>query len=240
MLIAALGSILNLSYVLLLVALFSMGLHSTFFGPVKYSILPQHLLKQGTGQWNGSRRGGHIRGDPSWHDCRRSIDRASKRRMAGQHRASGDRSCRVHGLSFISRAPAVASDLVLRLNPGPPTVETFSASREKRGPFLFPLSASRGSGSSAQRRLRSFRRPAKESGGNEHMVTLFLSVFTIGIAIGSMLTGRLSRHGLELWVCARGSRGSSRFFHSAFIYAAGRRRRSPYRLWNLSARSTAR
>src|SRR5258706_13061708 len=30
---------------LLMTALFMMGMHSTFFGPVKYSILPQHLPK---------------------------------------------------------------------------------------------------------------------------------------------------------------------------------------------------
>ena len=30
---------------LLLLALFAMGVHSTFFGPIKYSILPQHLEK---------------------------------------------------------------------------------------------------------------------------------------------------------------------------------------------------
>ena len=31
---------------LLLVALFAMGVHSTFFGPIKYAILPQHLKRQ--------------------------------------------------------------------------------------------------------------------------------------------------------------------------------------------------
>ncbi|RZA25998.1 MAG: MFS transporter, partial [Proteobacteria bacterium] len=30
---------------LMLVALFAMGIHSTFFGPIKYAILPQHLRK---------------------------------------------------------------------------------------------------------------------------------------------------------------------------------------------------
>ena len=30
---------------LLLVALTAMGVHSTFFGPIKYAILPQHLDK---------------------------------------------------------------------------------------------------------------------------------------------------------------------------------------------------
>ncbi len=30
----------------MLLALFAMGVHSTFFGPIKYAILPQHLQKQ--------------------------------------------------------------------------------------------------------------------------------------------------------------------------------------------------
>lgn len=35
----------TLAIPLLLVALFAMGVHSTFFGPIKYAILPQHLEK---------------------------------------------------------------------------------------------------------------------------------------------------------------------------------------------------
>lgn len=35
----------TLSIVLMLMALFAMGVHSTFFGPIKYAILPQHLGK---------------------------------------------------------------------------------------------------------------------------------------------------------------------------------------------------
>jgi hypothetical protein len=34
----------------LLVVLFLMGTHSAFFGPAKYSILPDHLPKQGSWQ----------------------------------------------------------------------------------------------------------------------------------------------------------------------------------------------
>ena len=33
----------SLSIPLLMLALFAMGVHSTFFGPIKYAILPQHL-----------------------------------------------------------------------------------------------------------------------------------------------------------------------------------------------------
>lgn len=42
MLVAAVGFVYG-QITLLLVALFCMGLHSTFFGPLKYSIIPQHL-----------------------------------------------------------------------------------------------------------------------------------------------------------------------------------------------------
>ena len=36
----------NAAIPLLLAALFAMGVHSTFFGPIKYAILPQHLKKE--------------------------------------------------------------------------------------------------------------------------------------------------------------------------------------------------
>jgi hypothetical protein len=37
------AGLLLLNIPLLLIALFAMGVHSTFFGPIKYAILPQHL-----------------------------------------------------------------------------------------------------------------------------------------------------------------------------------------------------
>ena len=46
LLLAARGvSIESLAIPLMFVALFAMGVHSTFFGPIKYAILPQHLHK---------------------------------------------------------------------------------------------------------------------------------------------------------------------------------------------------
>ena len=38
-------SVETLAIPILFVALFAMGVHSTFFGPIKYAILPQHLEK---------------------------------------------------------------------------------------------------------------------------------------------------------------------------------------------------
>ena len=39
------AAVTTLAIPLMLAALFAMGVHSTFFGPIKYAILPQHLHK---------------------------------------------------------------------------------------------------------------------------------------------------------------------------------------------------
>ena len=40
------GMLSSLAIPLMLLALFAMGVHSTFFGPIKYAILPQHLKRE--------------------------------------------------------------------------------------------------------------------------------------------------------------------------------------------------
>ncbi len=40
------GWLTDLAIPLMLLALFAMGIHSTFFGPIKYAILPQHLKRE--------------------------------------------------------------------------------------------------------------------------------------------------------------------------------------------------
>ncbi|NCG20832.1 MAG: hypothetical protein GWP91_17630, partial [Rhodobacterales bacterium] len=48
-------------------------------------------------------------------------------------------------------------------------------------------------------------------GGGEGVATLFLALFSVGIAVGSMLTEKLSRHRLELGVVPIGAAGMSVF-----------------------------
>jgi len=40
------GALSSIAIPLMLLALFAMGVHSTFFGPIKYAILPQHLRRE--------------------------------------------------------------------------------------------------------------------------------------------------------------------------------------------------
>jgi MFS family permease len=72
MVFGAAGLIMH-NVTLLLAALFAMGVHSTFFGPIKYAILPQHLdadeVLGGTGLVEAGTYGLVVvqRADGSWH-----------------------------------------------------------------------------------------------------------------------------------------------------------------------------
>ena len=48
----------------MLAAVFAMGVHSTFFGPIKYAILPQHLRQGRSARRHRAGRGRHLYRDP--------------------------------------------------------------------------------------------------------------------------------------------------------------------------------
>ena len=71
---------------LMLAAVFAMGVHSTFFGPIKYAILPQHLQPRRGARRHRPGRGRHLYRDPRRHDPRRrprvdARDRAAAARI---------------------------------------------------------------------------------------------------------------------------------------------------------------
>ena len=73
MLIAAIGFFLA-SPIFLILILFLMGVQSTFFGPVKYGILPQHLEEHELVGGNAS-----VRGSPTLRGTRQVGDSAAWR-----------------------------------------------------------------------------------------------------------------------------------------------------------------
>ena len=66
MTIAALGFAAH-SIEVLLGALFLMGVHSTFFAPAKYGLLPEVLRRHGAGRRQRAGRDGHVPRDPARH-----------------------------------------------------------------------------------------------------------------------------------------------------------------------------
>lgn len=218
MLFAGVGFVLEL-YELLLVALFFMGLHSTFFGPIKYSILPQHLAPEELVGGNaliesgtflailiGTIAGGVLILEPSgaW------VVSIALTLVA------------IAGLWTslpIPKAPAVDPGLTVQWNPIAPTVEILALTRKTRSVFLSILGISwfwffGGA------MLSLFPAFCKDVLGAEpSVVTLFLSIFSVGIGVGSLLCERLSRHQLELGLVPLGSIGISAF--TADLFFAG-------------------
>jgi 1-acyl-sn-glycerol-3-phosphate acyltransferase len=197
---------------LLLVLLFLMGVHSTLFGPVKYSILPQHLRAEElvggnalvqTGTFAaillGTIVGGILAGIP---DAGRGwvgvVILAVA--IAGWLASRG-----------IPAAPPSDPDLRVGVNPVRETLRTMAFARENRTVFLSILGISWFwfYGALLLAQLPGLTRDAL--GGSESVVTLLLTVFSIGVAIGCLLCERMSEGAVELGLVPLGSLGLTLF-----------------------------
>ncbi|HEX5803831.1 MAG TPA: MFS transporter [Azospira sp.] len=208
--VAIAGFLLH-SLTLLLAALFLLGLQSTLFGPVKYSILPQHLKEDELVGGNalveagtfvailvGTLAGGLLAGaglDPLW------IAFAGLAVAVAGYLASRG----------IPAAPAPAPELRIHPNPLSETWRNIGFARENRTVFLSILGISwfwlYGALFLAQ-----FPAYGKYVlGGGEAAVTLLLATFTVGIGAGSLLCERLSGRHVELGLVPFGSIGLTLF-----------------------------
>jgi len=200
----------NLS--LLMVALFLMGVHSTVFGPVKYAILPQQLkpeeLVGGNGLIEmgtfvaillGTILGGILIG---MHPGGEMLVSAAVLAIA----------CAGYLLSrSVPDSPAAAPDLKINWNPLTETWRNFQFMRGNRTVFLSVLGISWFWFYGAMF-LSQFPNYGKDVlGGNEHVVTLLLALFSIGIGAGSLACERLSGHKVEIGLVPFGSIGLSVF-----------------------------
>ena len=211
MAIAASGFLL-LNLPLLLTALFLMGMHSTMFGPLKYSILPQHLhddemiggnalIESGTflAILLGTILGGTLIGLGG----------------AGPHYAAG--VCfLIAVLGYMSsrsipQAPAPEPEMAINWNPLSETWRSLASAKQNRSVFLSILGISWFWFYGATL-LSQFPSYAKETlGGDESVVTLLLAIFSIGIGLGSLFCEKLSRHQVEPGIVPFGSIGLSLF-----------------------------
>jgi len=210
----ALGTVglLTQNISLLLVSLFLGGLQSTLFGPVKYAILPQHLeeheLIGGNGLVEmgtsvailvGMMLGGWMVTQPGWG-------------VAGVGVLTMAISALGIALSrAIPKAPAADPGLRVSWNPITETWRNLEFARRSRTVFLSILGISwfwfYGSMLVTQ-----FPNLSKNIlMGSEHIVTLLLIVFSIGIGVGSLLCERLSSHKVEIGLVPFGSIGLTLF-----------------------------
>ncbi|MBI1396054.1 MAG: MFS transporter [Betaproteobacteria bacterium] len=196
---------------LLMTCLFLLGIHSTFFGPVKYAILPQHLSEEELVGGNalveagtfvaillGTLAGGLLAGAGHGNFW---VSAACLAVAAAGYLAS-------RGIP-----PAPAPEPTLRLNPNPftETWHNIGFARANRTVFLSILGISwfwlYGALFLAQ-----FPAYTKSVlGGTESSVTLVLATFTLGIGFGSMLCERLSGRHVEIGLVPFGSIGLTLF-----------------------------
>lgn len=188
--IGSVGLYLN-SIPVLLLALFGFGTHSAFFGPVKYAILPQHLKEEELITGNGyieagtflAILGGTILGGVlilTSYGTTLIAAFMTGLAMLGYLASRG-----------IPSAPAPVPAMKLALNPFRETIAMIRYSSHRRDEFLCILGISWFwfIGALFLAQFSPFAKGILHA--DEHVVTLFLVAFSIGIAAGSLLCARL-------------------------------------------------
>lgn len=195
------------SFTILLVVVFGMGMHSTLFGPIKYSIIPQHmganelisanaLVESGTfvAILLGTLVGGILSGIPNGGV------------IAGT--ASAGIAVIGYGFSrYIPAAPSLSPQMALSFNIFSQTLNTLRLAYQNRVVFLSVLAISWFwlYGALLLTQFPAFVKTVLM--GNEMTVTILFSLFTVGIGAGSILCERLSHHTIRPALIAVGAIG---------------------------------
>jgi acyl-[acyl-carrier-protein]-phospholipid O-acyltransferase / long-chain-fatty-acid--[acyl-carrier-protein] ligase len=170
----------------LLLCLFLMGVHSTLFGPVKYSILPQHLHRDeimgGTGLVEGGTflaiLGGQLLAGfiPPWEAGVVAVAIAVVGLLASL---------------AIPPAPPASARQPLDLNIVRGTWRVLKTAHNGRGVWLAILGISWFFTAGAVLTSEFAPLVASYFAGTKHVVNLFLAVFSVCIALGSLVVNRL-------------------------------------------------
>lgn len=216
---AGLGFFLgNLAF--LLVALALLGLQSAFFGPLKYGIIPQLVSEKELIEGNalvetGTKLailGGTIFGS-TLADTEYGVPACS----------AGILVIALLGLISAQQVEPVGAadpDLEVEWNPITPTYHVIQMARKNRPVFLSILGVSWfwAFGGGLLALVPAYGKTVLQA--EPSVVTFLTSMFSVGIALGAILCGKLSRQRLELGLVPFGSIGMSLFlFHLAFIGA---------------------
>jgi MFS family permease len=210
---------------LLLGCIFLMGLHSTVFGPVKYAYLPQHLgereLTGGNGLVEmgtfvaillGNVLGGVLAGLPEG-SVPSSVQAVG---LAGLLLAALGR----WAVQGVPPSPPDAPGLRLNFNPFSETWRNLQLARQQPTVFRTLLGISWLWFFGAVF-LSQFPAYAKEVlHGDEHVASLLLVVFSVGVGTGSLLCERLSRHHVEIGLVPLGALGMT-VFAGALAWTSG-------------------
>ncbi len=196
---------------MMMALLFLMGLQSAIFGPVKFALLPQHLKEE------------ELVGGNALVEMGTFLAILTGTITAGLFFDMEQSKFWIAGgviifalLGYFSsrsipNAPANDPDLKMNWNPFTELVNTLKQARENRTVFLSIMAISWFwfMGASYLTQFPNFARDYL--GGSTQVVTLLLTLFSLGVAIGSLLCEKLSGHKIELGIVPIGSIGMSVF-----------------------------
>ncbi len=210
MLVAAIGFMLDSVWGLFIV-LFMMGTQSTFFGPVKYSLIPQHLHKDQLVGGNalvetgtfvaillGTIGAGLISRQPD-----ATVYFAVLVVLTAMLGWLASRSIPV--------APAPSPELKIKFNPLTETWKTLRFARQNKAVYLAIMGISWFWFLGASYLTQLYHYSKQVLFGDQTVVTALLATFSMGIAIGSLLCEKLSGRKVELGLVPLGSIGLSVF-----------------------------
>jgi 1-acyl-sn-glycerol-3-phosphate acyltransferase len=196
---------------LLMTALFLMGLHSTIFGPVKYAILPQHLRKE------------EIVGGNGLVEMGTNVAILLGTVLSGILIGINHGALLVGGIAVciaifgyltskeIPDAPPSSPQLPINWNIFSETWRNLQFTRKNRTVFLSILGIS-WFWLFGLVFLSQFPNLTKDIlRGDETVVSLLLTIFSVGIAVGSLLCERLSGRKVEIGLVPFGSIGLTIF-----------------------------
>lgn len=222
--VGAAGFLLH-SFPLLLLTTFLMGLHSTLFGPAKFAYLPQHLRPDEIVGGNGLVEMGTFVAILIGTMLAGSLVSFGQ---AGSPNTTAEAvTCvgvAIAGFAialFLPKSPAADPTLKINWNPFTETFQNLKLASKQPAVFrsLLGISWLWFFGATFLTQFSGF---AKEVlGGNVSVVTLLLGVFSVGIAVGSLMCEKLSGRMVEIGLVPFGSIGMTVFAIDLYFASRG-------------------
>jgi 1-acyl-sn-glycerol-3-phosphate acyltransferase len=207
---------------LLLLCVLLMGLHSTLFGPVKYAYLPQHLSPSELTGGNGMVEMGTFVAILLGNVCGGLL--MAMPEVGPQWVAVGCLALAVIGWLTARQVPASPSSdpgLKLNWNPATETLRNLKLAAQYPSVFrsLLGISWMWFFGAVFLSQFPSFARDVL--GGDEHVASLLLVVFSVGIAAGSLLCETFSHRHVEIGLVPIGAIGMTVFALDLYFASRG-------------------
>lgn len=196
---------------ILLVTLCLTGIQSSFFGPAKYGILPQHLKENELIGGNGLVEMGTFVAILIGTMCGAYFVNLTNSEVMVSSFIVGAAIVGYMSSLFIPKAPSSNSELKVNLNLITGNKNLFNILKSQKKSVLLSVVGISWFWFIGAVYLTQIPAFAKEIHGDETVVTLILAFFSIGIAVGSLLCEKLSRGHIELGIVPLGSIGLSLF-----------------------------